>query len=81
MGDNEVTAKLLGEFSQQLPRKQPATAAKSTRPSRMSLDGCERFMQGPQAVAERDADEQAHGDLTSSNLTLCMRKAMGMECT
>ena len=38
--NNEVTAKLLAEFSQQLDRRQPTTAVKAARPSRMSTDGC-----------------------------------------
>ncbi len=38
--NNEVTAKLLAEFSQQLERRQPPTAVKPARPSRMSMDGC-----------------------------------------
>ena len=37
--DNEVTAKLLADFSQQLDRKQPITAVKAARPSRLSMEG------------------------------------------
>ncbi len=38
--NNEVTAKLLVEFSQHLDKRQPTTAVKAARPSRMSIDGC-----------------------------------------
>jgi hypothetical protein len=51
-GENEVTAKLLGEFSQQVALKQPATAAKPSRPSRMSLDGCAAPALSQKALSE-----------------------------
>ena len=38
--NNEVTGKLLEDFSQQLDRRQPTTAVKPARPSRMSMEGC-----------------------------------------
>ena len=46
---NEVTAKLLAEFSQQLDKRQPSTAVKAARPSRMSMDGCVALLVFPAA--------------------------------